>query len=69
MEMKMGYVIEYSEKCLPGEPSKNRRTVICDKEKLVWLLQRPYSYTVWKTALCDVAQYQLNHKGVEVLLP
>lgn len=67
METTMGYVIEYSKKNFPGQPQGNRKTVICDKEKLIWLLQRPYSYTIWKTVLCDIVQYQLNHEDVELL--
>lgn len=59
----MGYVISYSEKHV-FEPAGESKKALCTQKKLVWILERPLSYTVWTANWCNISHYVRNNPEI-----
>ena len=59
----MGYVIEYSEKDA-FEPAGEPKKVLCTQNRLVWILERNITYTVWSAYRCDLSHYVQNNPDI-----
>ena len=59
----MGYVIEYSEKDA-FEPAGEPKKVLCTQNRLVWILERSLTYTVWSAYRCNLSHYVQNDPDI-----
>ena len=63
-----GFLVEYSRKNGFLEPYSGSTKVICSQEKLIELLQKKYTYAVWRCTFINVDKYLENHpdENIEV---
>lgn len=68
--MRFGYLVEVSKKKMRKDSflseSGPSEKVICSDKKLVEMIQRRYTYTVWSARWINVDEYLVNHPGEEI---
>lgn len=68
--MRLGYLVDVSKKKPKTDSWLSdigpREKVICSDKKLVEMIQRRFTYTVWSAHWIDVDRYLENHPDEEI---